>query len=65
MSARQDLAAQVIPLFGGGDQRCQTLCDALLETIAERGHGLPLPVVLGVLRIVEHHLIASHLELVE
>jgi hypothetical protein len=55
-------AAEPVPLFGGGDERCTTLCDALLDTIRERGRGLPLPSVIGVLRIVEHHLIAAHLD---
>jgi hypothetical protein len=50
-----------VPLFGGADKRCQTLCDAVL-VLRERARGLPLPAVLGVLRIVEHRLIVTHLD---
>lgn len=55
------MTATVVSLFEG-DQRCERLCDALLELIYERGKGLPFPSVLGVLRIVEQQLITDHLE---
>jgi hypothetical protein len=48
-------------LFRGGDERCRTLCDALLEIIHERAASLPMPLILGVLRIVEHQIIQEHL----
>lgn len=53
------MAARVIPLFEG-DQRCQRLLETVLEVIYERGKGLPLPAVLGVVRLVEYQLIVDH-----
>lgn len=49
--------ADVTPLFGGADQRCETLFQALWDTVHERGSGLPIPLVLGVLRLLEHKII--------
>ncbi len=40
-----------------GDKRAEALEAAVLAVIYERGHGLPFPLVLGVLRLVEHRLI--------
>lgn len=42
-----------------GDQRCQSLLDALAEVLYERGKGLPLPSTLGVLRLLEYELIEN------
>ncbi len=47
----------VIEAFGGGDPRCETLLQALLEALYERGKGLPIPLVIGVLRLAEHRVI--------
>ena len=41
------------PLFGGADQRCRTLLDALMAVIHERGVGLPFPAVIGTIRLLE------------
>jgi hypothetical protein len=54
------MAEQTTVALFKGDPRCQTLCDALLDLIYERGRGLPLPLILGVLRLVEHSLIDEH-----
>jgi hypothetical protein len=48
----------IIPLYGG-DKRAETLESALLEVIHERGDGLPIPLVLGVLRLIEHRLVSE------
>ena len=48
----------VIQLFGG-DPRCEALERAILAVIHERGDGLPFPLVLGVLRLVEHRLMSE------
>jgi len=42
-----------------GDPRAEALEAAILATIYERGEGLPFPLVLGVLKLVEHRLIAE------
>jgi hypothetical protein len=55
------MSDEPVSLFRGGDERCQTLCDALLELIYERAASLPVPLILGVLRIVEHQIIEDHL----
>ena len=36
-----------------GDERCETLCQEVLKVVYERGEGLPLPSVIGVLEIVK------------
>lgn len=36
-----------------GDPRCEVLLDALREVMYERGKGLPIPSVLGVLEILK------------
>lgn len=43
---------KVIPLFAG-DRRCQTLLDALSEVLYERGQGVPVPSVLGILELLK------------
>jgi len=53
------MSEQVIPLFGGGDKRAEALETAILNVIRRRGTGLPFPLVLGVLRLIEHRLIAE------
>ena len=47
------------PLFGGADMRCEALREAVKATIYERALGLPMPLILGVLRIVEHELLTE------
>jgi len=39
-----------------GDERCETLCQAILALVHEPGDGLPFPLIIGTLRIVEHRL---------
>lgn len=51
-----------IPLFGGADQRCLTLLDAVLAVVHERGRGMPFPAVLGVLKLVETRIISEQAE---
>ena len=53
------MSEQVIPLFGGGDKRAEALEVAILDLIYERAADLPFPLVLGVLKLVEHRLIAE------
>ena len=53
------MSEQVIPLFGGGDKRAEALEVAILNVIRSRGNGLPFPLVLGVLRLVEHRLLSE------
>lgn len=36
-----------------GDKRLESLHSAIIALVYERGDGLPLPAVLGVLRLVE------------
>lgn len=52
--------ANVVSL--GGDKRCQTLYQCLVDIIVERGAGLPLPAILGTLTLVERMLIDSAAE---
>lgn len=40
-----------------GDQRCESLLDAVLATLYERGKGLPIPSVLGVLELAKQQII--------
>lgn len=42
-----------------GDLRCQALIDALEEVVLDRGRGMPIPSILGVLRLLEHQIISS------
>ncbi len=49
--------ADPIPLFGGADMRCETLVQAMRATLYERGSGLPLPLILGAIRILEHQIL--------
>ena len=44
------------PLHGGSDMRCVRPVGALHAVINERATGLPLPLVLGCLRVVEHEI---------
>jgi hypothetical protein len=44
-------------LFGGADMRCETLVQAMRATLYERGSGLPLPLILGAIRILEHQIL--------
>jgi hypothetical protein len=53
------MSEQVIQLYGGGDKRAEVLETAILNVIRSRGNGLPLPLVLGVLKLIEHRLIAE------
>lgn len=46
-----------IILFGGADPRCEALLHAIKDIIYERGSGLPIPSILGVLRIIEHEIV--------
>lgn len=49
-------AVAVVRLYEG-DARAEALEQAILATVYERGEGLPFPLVLGVLRLVERRLI--------
>ena len=44
----------VVPLRGGADARCEALLEAIRAVIYERAMGMPIPSILGVLRLVEH-----------
>ena len=46
-----------IKLFPDSDPRYGNLAVALMELIADRGRGLPMVSVLGVIRLCEHMLI--------
>ena len=45
-----------------GDQHSQTLTDAVLEVLYERGEGVPIPSILGVLELVKLHIVNETLE---
>jgi hypothetical protein len=47
----------VVTAFGGADPRCETLFQALRLLVYERGAGIPIPSVIGVLRLLEHKII--------
>lgn len=36
-----------------GDQRCEVLLEAVLTTVYERGKGLPIPSVIGILELAK------------
>ncbi len=57
------MSATTIHLFEG-DKRLETLLDALLEVVYERGNGLPTPSVLGVVKLLEHEIITNAMEAV-
>ena len=40
-------------LFGGADPRCEALLQPLKQTTYERGEGLPIPAILGVIDILK------------
>ncbi len=40
-----------------GEKRCETLLDAILEVIYERGEGLPIPQIIGVIELCKHSII--------
>ena len=50
-------AAVAVVRLHEGDARAEALEQAILATVYERGEGLPFPLVLGVLRLVERRLI--------
>lgn len=43
---------QIKPIFEG-DMRYETLLQALCDTVYERGKGLPVPGIIGVLEILK------------
>ena len=49
--------AGIVPFANGGDRRAETLEQALYDVCHDRGGNLPFPLVLGVLRTLEHRLI--------
>lgn len=53
------MASEVVIQLFGGDKRAEALEAAILAVIYERGDGLPFPLVLGVLKLIEHRLIAE------
>lgn len=54
--------SEPVPLFGGEDPRYDELFYATIEVVRERGSGLILAGVLGVLRLVEDQLIREQRE---
>jgi len=40
-------------LAGGGDLRAATLLESLEDVIYERGKGMPIPTIIGVLEILK------------
>jgi len=46
-------ADKPVALHGGADMRAAALVKALKALIYERGSGMPVPTILGCLRIVE------------
>lgn len=40
-------------IFGGADLRCEELRKAVKELIYERGSGIPVPSIIGVLEIIK------------
>lgn len=53
-------ASEPVALFGGADPRCDELLKALLVTIHERAAGMPIPLIVGTLAILQHELIRDH-----
>lgn len=49
----------IIKLFEG-DQRYESLLQSLETTLYERGEGLPIPVILGVLEILKAKIMDVH-----
>jgi hypothetical protein len=45
-----------------GDKKAETLLDAVLDTVYERGDGMPIPTILGVLDLVKIHIINTETE---
>ncbi|MDE2101576.1 MAG: hypothetical protein KGL39_30300 [Patescibacteria group bacterium] len=54
----------VVSLFDGNDPRLGELAGAIMDILFERGDGLPLVTVLGVLRLVENCLIQKQREII-
>jgi hypothetical protein len=48
---------KIVHVFGGADPRCETLFQALRDVVYARGSGIPVPSIIGVLRLLEHRII--------
>lgn len=46
----------IVNLFGGADLRCEELRKAIKEAIYERGMGMPIPSIIGVIEIVKNEI---------
>lgn len=45
-----------------GDQRLQSLTDAIVDVLHERGEGLPIPSIIGSLEIAKQYIMTEALE---
>lgn len=48
-------------LAGGGDLRAATLLESLQEVMHERGKGMPIPTIIGVLELLKFDLMKKAL----
>lgn len=46
----------------GGDLRCETLLQTLKDVIYERGSGLPMPLIIGTIRLLEYQILKEQYE---
>lgn len=46
-----------VDIFGGADLRCEALLQELKSVIYERARGMPIPSIIGTLRILELEII--------
>jgi hypothetical protein len=51
------MANSPVSLFGGADLRCEALLQELKAVIYDRAKGMPIPSIIGTLRILELEII--------
>jgi hypothetical protein len=49
-------------LRDGGDARAVTLLDALYDVLQERGNGIPIPTVIGVIELLKTMVLSEALD---
>jgi len=57
----QEVKMSVVRLYEG-DQRAETLLEALRDTMWEYGKDMPIPTILGVLQLAAHGLITQDVD---
>jgi len=56
------MTTNVKSLRNGADQRCETLLQALKDEVYERGAGMPVPSVIGVIEVLKQQILREQEE---